>query len=99
MIPSVYVAPSSIHGLGLFAAEKIECNRVIGWLRGRTCVEDGSHVLWLSEDRAIEVLCDLRFINHSDQPNACYYDDLSVVALRDIAPDEEITHNYACVYW
>lgn len=99
MVPSVYVAPSSIHGLGLFAAKSIECDAVIGWLRSRPCLENGSHVLWISEDFAVEVLCDLRFINHSDQPNACYYDDFSVVALQDIEAGEEITHNYACVYW
>lgn len=96
---TTFVAPSPIHGLGLFAADKIECDTVIGWLRGRPCEEDGSHVLWLDEYRAIEVLCDLRYINHADQPNACYYDDCSVVALRDIEAGEEITHNYACVYW
>ena len=99
MTASIYVAPSLIHGLGLFAAEKIDCDQVIGWLQGRPCDQDGSHVLWISEHDAIEVLCDLRFINHSDKPNACYYDDLSVVALRDIAPGEEITHNYDCAYW
>ena len=99
MIPSVYVAPSPIHGLGLFAAERIETDSVIGWLRGRPCVEDGSYVLWVAENRAIEVLCDLRYINHSEQPNACYYDDLSVIALCDIEAGDEITHNYACVYW
>ena len=37
---------------------------------------------------------DLRYINHHPDPNAVYYDDLTVYALRDIAPGEEITHNY-----
>jgi len=37
---------------------------------------------------------DLRFINHSDEPNAAYYDTLEVCALTDIAPGEEITHDY-----
>ena len=40
------------------------------------------------------VTCDLRFINHSNEPNAAYYDDLSVMSLRDIRPGEEIVHNY-----
>ncbi|MBT4195428.1 MAG: SET domain-containing protein-lysine N-methyltransferase, partial [Gammaproteobacteria bacterium] len=35
-----------------------------------------------------------KYINHSDTPNACYYDDKSVVALRDINQGDEITHNY-----
>ncbi len=56
-------------------------------------------MLWLGPDEGFEVLCHLRFINHSDDPNACYFDDLSVVALRDIAAGEEITHDYACADW
>lgn len=99
MIQSTYVASSRIHGLGLFAAERILGGSIIGWLRGRPCHEDGRYVLWIAENRAIEVLCNMKYINHSDQPNACYYDDLSVVALRDIRPGEEITHDYASGYW
>jgi SET domain-containing protein len=55
--------------------------------------------LWISERQGIEVICDLKYINHSQRPNACYYDDLSVIALRDIAPDEEITHDYGSNDW
>jgi len=43
------------------------------------------------------VICDLRFTNHSDQPNVVYYDSLRVVALRDIDVDEELTYNYGPV--
>ena len=99
MTSPIYVAPSAIHGMGLFAAEKIACNSVIGWLDGRPADEDGSYVLWINDEEGIEVLCDLRYINHSSKPNACYYDDLSVVALRDIEPGEEITHDYGDAHW
>lgn len=95
MPDSTYVAHSDIHGKGLFAARHIPAGTVIGWLEGQPTSRDGCYVLWISASKAIEVTCDLRFINHSDHPNACYYDDLSVVALRDIAPHQEITHNYA----
>ena len=97
--PVTYVASSFIHGRGLFAGDRIPAGTVIGHVEAVPSSRDGDHVLWLSADEAVEVVCDLRFINHSDQPNACYYDDLSVVALRDIEPDEEITHNYASSDW
>jgi hypothetical protein len=42
----------------------------------------------------IHVRCHLRFISHSDDPNAAYYNTLEVGALMDIAPGEEITHDY-----
>jgi len=99
MIDNTYVAPSVIHGQGLFARAPIKGGSVIGYLQGRPTTIDGEYVLWISATQGIEVLCDLRYINHSDQPNACYYDDLSVVALRDITPDEEITHDYSCNDW
>jgi hypothetical protein len=99
MSVSTYVASSPIHGLGLFAGGPIAAGAVIGWLTGIPCSSDGAYVLWLSEKQAIEVTCDLRYINHSDHPNACYYDDLSVVALCDIEPHAEITHNYASNDW
>jgi len=89
-----YVDDSAIHGKGLFARQPIAEGTVIGKLKGRKTSDDGMHVLWLDEDTGFEVSCDLRFINHSDTPNACYYDDKSVVALRDIEVGEEITHNY-----
>ena len=94
-----HVAASHIHGLGLFASAPISAGTTLGRLQVRPAENDGAHVLWLSEDRAVEVTCDLKFINHSDRPNACYYDDLSVVALKDIEAGEEITHDYACVDW
>lgn len=99
MSKKTYVDNSDIHGKGLFAATTIEAGEIIGWLSGEPCFEDGSHVLWLSENEGFLVTCDLRYINHSDYPNACYYDDLSVVALRRIESKEEITHNYATADW
>jgi hypothetical protein len=92
--PIVYVAKSKIHGRGLFAARPIRAGEVIGRVKARRTTTDGAYVLWLSEDRAVEVRCELRFINHSDRPNASYYDSLEVIALRNIRTDEEITHNY-----
>lgn len=89
-----YIATSKIHGMGLFASEPIKAGDIIGYVKGRKTNKDGPHVLWLNEQQGIQVSCDLRYINHSSQPNAAYYDDRSVVALRDIGVDEEITHNY-----
>jgi SET domain-containing protein len=92
--PIVYVDDSAIHGRGLFAKTYIPAGTLIGVVRGRPTESDGEHVLWINERSGIQVLCDLRYINHSDTPNAAYYDDLEVRATRDIDPGEEITHDY-----
>lgn len=99
MSRTTYIARSKIHGKGLFAADHIPAGALIGRLETIPCDTDGPYVLWLSESDAREVTCALKYINHSDEPNACYYDDLSVTALRDIQPHEEITHNYASNDW
>ena len=90
------VRESGIHGLGLFATRLIAAGEVVGELVGHaTDDSEGPHVLWLGEgERAFQVTCDLRYINHHRDPNVCYYDDLTVVALRDILSGEELTHDY-----
>lgn len=90
----VYVDESSIHGKGLFAKTHIVAGEVIGVASGEATDQDGPYVLWINDEIGLHVQCDMRFINHSDEPNACYYDNLEVCALKDIAPGEEITHNY-----
>ena len=90
----IYVRESAIHGRGLFAAESIAEGTIIGRIDGRPTDQDGLYVLWIDGEGGFEVTNDLKYINHSDQPTAVYYDDLTVVALRDIQADEEITHDY-----
>ena len=99
MPATTYVANSKIHGKGLFADGHISAGSVIGWIKGVPTSIDDDYVLWISDRQAVEVTCKLRYINHSDNPNACYYDDLSVIALTNIQPHTEITHNYGSNDW
>ena len=94
--PLVIVKESDIHGKGLFAKKPIKEGEIIGEIEGTPANNDGPYVLWIDEEKykAIEVENVFKFINHNCRPNACYYDDLTVVALRDIEPGEEITHHY-----
>ncbi|MFT5658709.1 MAG: hypothetical protein ACI9KN_001990 [Gammaproteobacteria bacterium] len=89
-----YITESPIHGKGLFASHDIPRGTIIGKLEGSPCQQDGSYVLWLSETEGFEVSCQFKYINHSHQPNACYYDDLTVATLCDIKQHDEITHDY-----
>ena len=89
-----YVDDSPIHGKRLFARTFIPAGQVIGTLTNEHTMKDGDHVLWIDEENGIHVQCDLRYINHSDNPNAAYYDNLEVCAVRDIHPNNKITHNY-----
>ncbi|MEN8761096.1 MAG: SET domain-containing protein [Thiogranum sp.] len=90
----VYVDDSPIHGKGLFARHQIKAGEIIGMIDGIPTSANGEHVLWLDGVNGIRVQCELRYINHSDTPNAAYYDTLEVCALTDIEAGEEITHDY-----
>ena len=92
---SYHVAESSIHGKGVFASRQINEGEILGILNTTPAKRNGSHVLWITEDHKVRVHCDLRYVNHSESPNACYYDTLEVVALKEIAKGEEITHDYS----
>ena len=87
------VKQSGIHGMGLFATCKINEGDTIGNIKYKPVIEDGPYVLWIDEV-GIQVDCDLKYINHSAEPNACYCEDLVVVALKNIEAGDEITHDY-----
>ena len=90
---TIYVKDSLVHGKGLFASRKIKKDEIIGTYQCRVVKDDGPHVLWI-DDTAYLVEDDFKYINHNNEANACYYDDFTVVALKDIAADDEIFHYY-----
>jgi uncharacterized protein len=89
----IKVKTSGVHGKGLFCAKKIRKDTVIGKCKIKKTKKSNMYTLWV-KDKPYDVKCDLRFINHSNQPNAAYYDDFTVVALRDIKKGEELLHDY-----
>ncbi len=91
--PLTYVGDSPIHGRLTCVSGDSE-NTVIGTIQRKPWKRDDAHVIWLNKTQGFKVSCELKYINHADKPNACYYYDLSVVALHNIRADEEITHNY-----
>lgn len=88
-----YVNNSGIHGKGLFASRDIKKDEIIGVIDFIPTDEDGPYVLWI-DDQGIAVESELKYINHNAKPNACYCEDLNVVALKNIKKDEELTHDY-----
>ena len=87
-------AKSPIHGYGCFARSPIPKGSLIGHCRTRPSTGHGMYTLSLPSGEDVDVTCVLRYINHSSTPNCVYYDDLSVVAIRDIAEGDELLHDY-----
>lgn len=106
----VTVAPSTIDGHGVFAAQPIPAQRKIGEIRGeaisveeariRATRHERIMIVELSPRRAIDFTKSsdpMRFTNHSCRPNARLCIDngrVEFYALRTIAPGEELTVDY-----
>jgi SET domain-containing protein len=112
------VAPSAVHGLGLFAADPIRAGAEVwrftpgfdldldpAMLDGQPALsrEAMMHYGYVDPRLGRFILCcdDARFINHSDDPNVGPRFDADWhgvdIALRDIAPGEEMTVDYILV--
>ena len=96
---TVYVAASSIHGAGVFAARKLVKGEYIGTFHGPAACRDGMYVLWVYEQggdadpvgRSGRNM--LRHLNHASPSNAAF-DGFDLYALRAIAHGAEITIDY-----
>jgi SET domain-containing protein len=93
----VRVEVSAIHGRGLFAAQRFRKGAYIATFEGVPAKGDGTHVLWVIDEdgseRGIEGRNELRFLNHSQEPNAEFHGE-DLYAIRNIQPDAELTFHY-----
>jgi SET domain-containing protein len=102
--------PSGIAGRGLLAVEPIARDEVVAIKGGHIVdtaalhrlperlqnsevqIADGFHLVALEEAEYERVML---FINHSCEPNVGFAGNVVLVAMRDIAPGEELTTDYA----
>jgi len=93
----VEVKSSAIHGLGVFAGRAIEAGARVGVYEGAVTEDNGTYVLWVMQEDGTELGIDgrneLRFLNHSAQPN-CEFDGTDLLALAEIPAGRELTFHY-----
>ena len=98
-----YVARSSIHGKGVFAARDIKKGEVVGHYASRATkipATRNRYVLEVYDDDGefLEFRLgtnDFKYVNHSSSPNLeMWDDDLKMVATRNIRRDEELFWYY-----
>jgi SET domain-containing protein len=89
------VKDSAVHGKGLFAKCAIKKGALVGTLEGKPCQKDGIHVLWMNDGQdKFKVTNDLKYINHNKKANVAYYDDFTVMAIKNIKLGDELLHDY-----
>lgn len=95
-----YVKSSPQHGKGVFARSKITAGERVmvfsgRWLH-RTEVDFDDYHLQVGEDMYIGPSGGADdYVNHSCEPNCGFQNGLDLVAIRDIAQDEELTWDYS----
>ncbi len=93
----IAVGSSPIHGRGVFARRRIRNGARVGDFEGRETKRNGTHVLWVLAEDGREVGIrgenELRFLNHSQHPNA-EFRGASLYAVRNIQPGQEVTIDY-----
>lgn len=92
----VFVAPSTIDGKGVFAKTRIKKGEYIGTYEGPRAKRNGKYVLWVVGNGRAVGRCgrnQLRYLNHSDRPNA-EFEGFDLYARRTIGPGDEVTINY-----
>lgn len=102
----IYISTSTIAGNGVVVGENIKKGEIIQRFKGKI----KSHVVenkedsisdvytnWLGvgKDKWIEVEYPLQYVNHSCNPNSGIKGRVTIVALRNIKKDEEITIDYS----
>ena len=108
--PSIEVRDGSVAGLGVFAVQPIRAGRIVAVKAGhivhreevlRLTAEIGDQSLQIHDDlylsprTADEVDETSIRINHSCDANVGFQGQVIYVAMRDIAVDEELCHDYA----
>lgn len=108
--PKVEVKDSPIHGKGLFAKDAIAAGEIVAVKGGHILSRRewatfephlGSAEIQISEDLFIAPVeqsqreGSMLYTNHSCDPNIAIQGQIVFVAMRDIAPGEELTHDWA----
>lgn len=88
---------SPIHGKGVFATQNIPAEALIGTYEGEETYENDTYVLWITDENdheyGIDGSNDLRYLNHSNKANACFYGN-DIYAEQNINKGDEITFHY-----
>lgn len=109
LTPKAESRNSDIHGLGVFAIQKIQAKEEVAVLGGVTIHTSEIKDYW-NEMGHVGIQIDHNFFivptnrkeleekgvfNHSCEPNIGFSNSITFVAIRDISPEEELVFDYA----
>lgn len=106
MLNKLEVKGSSIQGLGVFTKKSFKKGQRISYIGGKICVlnirntkDSLSHPQWIGVKKNvwIDPLYPYNYLNHSCEPSASVKGKVTVVALKDLKPGDEVTVDYSLI--
>lgn len=100
MAEKVYIGESP-YGRGVFAKLAIEPRETIFFLNGSlidfeaTQAFEGEYSVQIGLNEYVDPLKPGRFLNHGCSPNSGFVDQIRLIAIRQILPNEEILFDYS----
>lgn len=102
----IYVGKSKICGKGIFAKKDIKKEEIVGVIRGfkkfkinRNIKDVLSHPDWVGFKMHtwIDPVPPYKYLNHSCNPNVAILGNKTLIAIKNISKDEEITIDYSII--
>jgi hypothetical protein len=113
--PKIEIRDTSKYGRGVFARELVKKGEMLMVMGGYICdISEENDLGKFGSDYNMDIsvthsfcptkesdldLMPQHLINHSCEPNAGFEDVVTIVALQDIKPDQEVVYDYAFVMW
>lgn len=102
----IYVMESKIHNKGIFAVKNIKKGEIVGVIQGskkfkinRNINDALSNPDWVGFKRHhwIDPIAPYKYLNHSCHPNVAVKGNKTLIAIRNIKKDEEVTIDYSII--
>ncbi len=102
----IYVGKSQLHGMGIFALRKIKKGEIVGIVQGpkmfkvnRNIRDALSNPDWVGfkMHNWVDPIPPYKYLNHSCNPNIAIKGFKTLIAIRDIKKEEEITIDYSII--
>ena len=100
------VLRSSIHGLGVFLKKGVKKGGRVAYLQGRVVYKHNksksdalanSSWVGLSKRTWVDPAYPFKYLNHSCNPSASIKGKVTIVALKDMNPGDEVTLDYSTI--
>lgn len=100
MTRNTIVKPSPIHRKGLFACRSFRRGEIVEPIEGEIVlrISKSKYAMLIPGRRSLILTNKTKYVNSSTTPNVLFHLPRGLVAIKDIAVNEELTSEYAGIF-